>query len=269
MNPCRVHHSIILIVTTVSIIIAANPVPVTAQQKQFQSTVCIDSSCHSIICQDNLACQSFPPNRVPTVESVSRSIVMEPVGQDEEPVSTSIVMEPVGQDEEPVSTSIVMEPVGQDQELIQPLEDEVAGRQAVIMEPQPEEGEQGQVVEDMLLSDESQGLVNPTTSSESGSDEADDLEPANLAIPDQDTEICEDGLDNDSDGEVDEECDEATSFSSALPNDLTHENEHEEDHHEQFSEEYMRQHDGGDRAEFLEELNEKHDPPFYVPPTNS
>jgi hypothetical protein len=158
-----------------------------------------------------------------------------------------------------------MEPIGQDEELLQPLEDEVAGTQAVIMEPQPEV----KVVEDMLLSNESQGLVNPTTSSESGSDEADDHEPADLITSDQDTEVCEDGLDNDSDGEVDEECNGFTSFSSALPNDLTHETEHEEDHHEQFSEEYMRQHDGGDRAEFLEELNEKHDPPFYVPPTNS
>jgi hypothetical protein len=237
MNLCRVHHSIILIVTTVSAMVAANPVPIAAQHEQFQSTVCVVSSCHSVICQDNLACQSFSTSRFLTVE--------------------------------PVPTSNVMEPIGQDEELIQPLEDEVAGTQAVIMEPQPEEGEQGQVAEDMLLSDESQGLVKTTTSSESGSDEADDHEPANLAISDQDTEICEDGLDNDSDVEVDEECDGSTSFSSALPNDLTHETEHEEDHHEQFSEEYMRQHDGGDRAEFLEELNEKHDPPFYVPPTNS
>jgi hypothetical protein len=178
-------------------------------------------------------------------------------------------MEPVGQDEEPVPASNVMEPIGQDGELIQPLEDEVAGTQAVIMEPQPEEGEQGQVVEDMLLSDESQGPVNPTTSSVSGSDELDDSEPADQATSDQDTEICEDGLDNDGDGEVDEECGGATSSSSTLPNDLTHEEEHEEDHHEQFSEEYKRQHDGGDRAEFDEELNETHDPPFYVPPTNS
>jgi hypothetical protein len=149
------------------------------------------------------------------------------------------------------------------------LEDEVAGTQAAIAEPPPQEGDQGQAVDDMLISDESQGLVNPTTSSESSSDDADDHEPADLATSDQDTEVCEDGLDNDGDGEVDEECDGATSFSSSLPNDLTHETEHEEDHHEQFSEEYMRQHDGGDRAEFLEELNEKHDPPFYVPPTNS
>jgi hypothetical protein len=29
-----------------------------------------------------------------------------------------------------------MEPIGQDEELLQPLEDEVAGTQAVIMEPQ-------------------------------------------------------------------------------------------------------------------------------------
>jgi hypothetical protein len=252
MNLCRVHHSIILIVTTVSVIVAANPVPIAAQHEQFQSTVCIDSSCHSVICQDNLACQSFPPNRGPTVE----------------PVPTSNIMESIGQDEEPVPISNVMEPIRQDGELIQPLEDEVAGTQAVIMEPQSEEGEQGQVVEDMLLIDESQGLVNPTTSSKSG-DEAEDHEPADLATSDQDTEICEDGLDNDGDGEVDEECDGATSFSSVLPNDLTHGTEHEEDHHEQFSEEYMRQHDGGDRAEFLQELNEKHDPPFYVPPTNS
>jgi hypothetical protein len=236
MNLCRVHHSIILIVTTVSVIVAANPVPIAAQHEQFQSTVCIDSSCHSVICQDNLACQSFPPNRVPTVE--------------------------------PVPTSNIMEPIGQDEELIQPLEED-AGTQAVIMEPQQEEGKQGQVVEDMLLIDESQGLVKPITGSESGFDEADDHEPADLATSDQDTEVCEDGLDNDGDGEVDEECDGVTSFSSALPNDSTHETEHEEDHHEQFSEEYIRQHDGGDRAEFLQELNEKHDPPFYVPPTNS
>jgi hypothetical protein len=233
---CRVHHSIILIVATVSVILAPNPVPIAAQHEQFQSTVCIDSSCHSAICQDNLVCQSFPPNRYPMVE----------------PVPTSNVMEPIGQDE-----------------LIQPLEDEVAGTQAVIMEPQPEEGEQDPVVEDMLLGDESQGLVNPTTSSESGFDEANDPEAADLATSDQDTEVCEDGLDNDGDGEVDEECGGATSFSSTLPTDLTNEEEHEEDHHEQFSEEYIRQHDGGDRAEFLQELNEKHDPPFYVPPTNS
>jgi hypothetical protein len=240
-------------VTTVSVMVVANPVPIAAQHEQFQSTVCIDSSCHSVICQDNLACQSFSPNRFLTVE----------------PVPTNNIIEPIGQDEEPVPTSNVMEPIGQDEELIQPLEDEVAGTQAVIMEPQPEEGEQGQVAEDTLLSDESQGLVNPTTSSESGSDDADDHEPADLATSDQDIEVCEDGLDNDGDGEVDEECGRTTSFSSTLPNDLTHETEHEEDHHEQFSEEYMRQHDGGDRAEFLQELNEKHDPPFYVPPTNS
>jgi hypothetical protein len=250
---CRVHHSIILIVTTVSVILAVNPVSVAAQHEQFQSTVCIDSSCHSVICQDNLVCQSFPPNRFLTVE----------------PVPTSNVMEPIGQDVDPVPTSNVMEPIGQDVELIQPLEDEVAGTQAVIMEPQPEEGEQGPVVEDMLLSNGSQGLVNPTASSESGFDEADDHEPADLATSGQDTEVCEDVLDNDGDGEVDEECGRVTSFSSTLPNDLIHEEEHEESHHEQFSEEYIRQHDGGDRAEFLQELNEKHDPPFYVPPTNS
>jgi hypothetical protein len=33
------------------------------------------------------------------------------------------------------------------------------------------------------------------------------------------------------------------------------------------SEEYMAQHDGGDRAEYLQEM-EHSDPPFYVPPTN-
>jgi len=33
------------------------------------------------------------------------------------------------------------------------------------------------------------------------------------------------------------------------------------------SEEYMQQHDGGDRAEYLEEA-EHNDPPFYVPPVN-
>jgi hypothetical protein len=38
----------------------------------------------------------------------------------------------------------------------------------------------------------------------------------------------------------------------------------------QYSEEYMQQHDGGDRAEYLQELEEEDDPPFYVPPaTNS
>jgi hypothetical protein len=34
-----------------------------------------------------------------------------------------------------------------------------------------------------------------------------------------------------------------------------------------YSEEYMKQHDGGDRAEYLEEL-EHSDPLFYVPPVN-
>ena len=34
-----------------------------------------------------------------------------------------------------------------------------------------------------------------------------------------------------------------------------------------YSEEYMQQHDGGDRAEYLEEL-EHSDPLFYVPPVN-
>ena len=34
-----------------------------------------------------------------------------------------------------------------------------------------------------------------------------------------------------------------------------------------YSEEYMRQHDGGDRAEYLQEL-EHSDPLFYVPPVN-
>jgi hypothetical protein len=33
------------------------------------------------------------------------------------------------------------------------------------------------------------------------------------------------------------------------------------------SEEYMRQHDGGDRVEYLQEL-EHSDPLFYVPPVN-
>jgi hypothetical protein len=33
------------------------------------------------------------------------------------------------------------------------------------------------------------------------------------------------------------------------------------------SEEYMAQHDGGDRAEYLQEM-EYSDPPFYVPPAN-
>ena len=36
-------------------------------------------------------------------------------------------------------------------------------------------------------------------------------------------------------------------------------------HH--HSEEYMQQHDGGDRAEYLQELEED-DPPFYVPPVD-
>ena len=33
------------------------------------------------------------------------------------------------------------------------------------------------------------------------------------------------------------------------------------------SEEYMAQHDGGDRAAYLQEM-EHNDPPFYVPPAN-
>ena len=37
------------------------------------------------------------------------------------------------------------------------------------------------------------------------------------------------------------------------------------DHH--YSEEYMKQHDGGDRAEYLQEM-EHSDPLFYVPPVN-
>jgi hypothetical protein len=35
----------------------------------------------------------------------------------------------------------------------------------------------------------------------------------------------------------------------------------------QDSEEYMQQHDGGDRAEYLQEM-EHSDPEFYVPPVN-
>ena len=34
-----------------------------------------------------------------------------------------------------------------------------------------------------------------------------------------------------------------------------------------YSEEYMKQHDGGDRAEYLQEI-EHSDPLFYVPPVN-
>jgi hypothetical protein len=34
-----------------------------------------------------------------------------------------------------------------------------------------------------------------------------------------------------------------------------------------YSEEYMKQHDGGDRAEYLQEI-EYSDPLFYVPPVN-
>ena len=34
-----------------------------------------------------------------------------------------------------------------------------------------------------------------------------------------------------------------------------------------YSEEYMQQHDGGDRAEYLQEM-EYSDPWFYVPPVN-
>ena len=34
-----------------------------------------------------------------------------------------------------------------------------------------------------------------------------------------------------------------------------------------YSEEYMQQHDGGDRAEYLQEI-ENSDPWFYVPPVN-
>jgi hypothetical protein len=33
------------------------------------------------------------------------------------------------------------------------------------------------------------------------------------------------------------------------------------------SEEYMQQHDGGDRKEYLQEM-EHNEPPFYVPPVN-
>jgi hypothetical protein len=33
------------------------------------------------------------------------------------------------------------------------------------------------------------------------------------------------------------------------------------------SEEYMQQHNGGDRTEYLQEM-EHNDPPFYVPPEN-
>jgi hypothetical protein len=34
-----------------------------------------------------------------------------------------------------------------------------------------------------------------------------------------------------------------------------------------YNEEYMQQHDGGDRAEYLQEM-EHSDPEFYVPPVN-
>ena len=34
-----------------------------------------------------------------------------------------------------------------------------------------------------------------------------------------------------------------------------------------YTEEYMQQHDGGDRAEYLQEM-EHNDPWFYVPPVN-
>ena len=34
-----------------------------------------------------------------------------------------------------------------------------------------------------------------------------------------------------------------------------------------YNEEYMQQHDGGDRAEYLQEM-EHSDPSFYVPPAN-
>ena len=34
-----------------------------------------------------------------------------------------------------------------------------------------------------------------------------------------------------------------------------------------YSEEYMQQHDGGDRIEYLQEM-EHNDPPFYVLPVN-
>jgi hypothetical protein len=34
-----------------------------------------------------------------------------------------------------------------------------------------------------------------------------------------------------------------------------------------YSEEYMKEHDGGDRAEYLQEM-EHGDPLFYVPPVN-
>jgi hypothetical protein len=34
-----------------------------------------------------------------------------------------------------------------------------------------------------------------------------------------------------------------------------------------YSKEYMQQHDGGDRVEYLQEM-EHNDSPFYVPPAN-
>ena len=34
-----------------------------------------------------------------------------------------------------------------------------------------------------------------------------------------------------------------------------------------YSEEYMQQHDGGDRAEYLQEMDHS-DPSFYMPPVN-
>jgi hypothetical protein len=34
-----------------------------------------------------------------------------------------------------------------------------------------------------------------------------------------------------------------------------------------YSEEFMQQHDGGDRVEYLQEMGHS-DPSFYVPPTN-
>ena len=35
-----------------------------------------------------------------------------------------------------------------------------------------------------------------------------------------------------------------------------------------YSKEYLKQHDGGDRAKYLQELEEQDDPAFYVPPVN-
>lgn len=67
MDLCRVHHPVILVIVAFSVMVVTNPVPIAAAQQR-QPTVCTDSSCHTVICSDNFPCQSFRPNRSPTVD---------------------------------------------------------------------------------------------------------------------------------------------------------------------------------------------------------